>query len=915
MQADILATKLYRPPLKPETVLRPRLIALLADGLPRKLTLICAPAGFGKTTLAIEWAAACGRPAAWLSLDAADRDPARFLSYVIAALRSVAPQMGVGLLRALEGAPPPASEAILTTLLNELVAQPEKFVLVLDDLHVIDSPAVDQALAFLIDQLPPQLSLVITTREDPHLPLAKLRARGALCEVRAADLRFNHLETGGFLTRAMALPLSVDDIVALEARTEGWITGLQLAAISMRGRADTARFIAGFGGSHAFVLDYLVEEVLQQQPQHVQDFLLRTSILDSMCGPLCDALLQAGPEAQVHAAGAGQAILDHIQHANLFVVPLDDARQWFRYHHLFAGLLRQRLMQSPIANSIVEGRSGLALLHQCASQWHEQQGATADAMRHALEAADVARVARLAELAWPAMDARLQSGLWLGWVKALPDAVIQSRPVLCVAHAWALLNAGALEAGEARLSDAEQILNAAPENPQQAIVIDAAQAATLPASIATARAYAAQARGDGPGSATFAEQALALLPADAHLKRGPAAALLGLTQWANGYLELAYQSLAAAMASFETAGNFVFALSCTYGLADIRVLQGRLHAAQRVYQRSLQLALAQGEPALRGTSDVYLGLSELHREQGDLAAAAQMLQKSAGLGEPAALTDWPYRFHRGRARLQLVQGDTQAALASLDEAERRHFRSPVPDVPPLAAMKARVWIQQGRRMDVLGWARGLGLTVDDAPSFLREFEHITLVRMLLAHTASDWVERDFNDALALLARLLQAAEAGGRWGSVIELLMLQALALHTHDADAAMLALQRALTLAEPEGYFSIFVVEGQPMAQLLRAALARGVFPDHVGKLLAAFPASRDPHAARPSPTLAEPLSERELELLRLIAQGLSNQEICARLFLALDTVKGHNRRIFAKLQVQRRTEAVARARELGLL
>jgi LuxR family transcriptional regulator, maltose regulon positive regulatory protein len=903
-------------------VVRRHLIERLSEGLHRKLTLVSAPAGFGKSTLVGEWVSVCGRPSAWLSLDEGDNDPTRFLTYLVAAMQTVAPNLGEGLLRVLQSPQAPPPESILTALLDEVGTLQVSFVLVLDDYHAINAKPIDDALAFLIERLPPQMHLVIATREDPHVPLARLRAQDQLTELRPADLRFTLAEAAGFLNQIMGLNLLPEDIAALENRTEGWIAGLQLAAISMRGHKDTAGFIKSFTGSHRFVLDYLLEEVLQQQPQSVQTFLLRTSILERMCGSLCAAI-------SPNSAAPGQNMLDTIERANLFVIPLDNERRWYRYHHLFADLLRQRLHQQA-ADSVPE-------LHRRASQWYEQNGSPTDAVRHALAAEDFERAARLIELAWPAMDGNFQAGTWLSWVKSLPDALIRTRPVLSVGYAWALLNGGALEAALTRLQDAEQWLDM-PTNLSErpiassvkSVVADENQFQSLAASIATARAYHAQALGDVSGTTQYAQRALELLPKDDHLKRGPASALLGLAQWTSGDLAFAHQSLAAAMASFQLAGNLVFAISCTYGLADIRVVQGRLRAAHSTYELSLQLAQKQGEPVLRGTADLYLGLSELHREQGDLGAAEQHLLRSEALGEQAALPDWPHRFCRGQARLKEIQGDLEGALDLFDEAQRLYFRSPVPDAAPVAAMKTRVWVKQGRLSDAMGWARERGLSVDDDLSYLREFEHITLARVLIARYKRDRLERSIHEAIGLLERLLKAAEEGGRMGRVIEILLLQALAHEVlGDISMALVPLERALALAGPEGYVRTFVDEGRPMARLLAEAFARGMMPDYASKLLATCEAEKHEVMGKPPPPILltsppmqfddpqfdDPLSQRELELLRLVAQGLSNREISERLFLALDTVKGHNRRIYAKLQVQRRTEAVARARELGLL
>jgi LuxR family maltose regulon positive regulatory protein len=904
---------------------------------------------------------------AWLSLDEGDNDPTRFLTYLVAALQTIGPTIGAEVLGLLHSSQPPPVESILTTLLNDLTTvldnpstgPAQGFVLVLDDYHVIEAQAIDQALTFLLEHLPPHQHLVITTREDPQQPLARYRARGHSLEMRATDLRFTPGEAATFLNQVMGLGLSAEEVTSLEARTEGWIAGLQLAALSMQGRdaSRVAGFIRAFAGDNRYIVDYLVEEVLQRQPERTRSFLLQTSILDRLSGPLCDALVRGLEirrstwklKSDEHAVDnlqllreitdvQSQETLEYLERANLFVVPLDDKRHWFRYHHLFADVLHAHLMQ--------EQPNLVPILHRRASAWYEHNGSPAEAIHHALAAEDFERAAGLIEMAWPAMDGRFQTATWLGWVKMLPDELVRARPVLSVGVAWAFLNEGELEAGEAWLRDAERWLNTtadmlerplaetSPERSRRMVVVDKEQFRSLPASIAKARAYIAQALGDSPGTVKYAQQALDLLPEDDHIGRGPAAALLGLAQLANGELEAAHRDLAEALANFQSAGNLLFAISGVFVLADIRITQGRLHEAIRTYEQSLRLATEQGGPVLRGTADMVLGLGELHYEQGDLEAATQHLLRSKELGEQAAQAQYPYRWCLAQARIKEAQGDLEGALDLLDEAERRYIRSPIPDVRPLAALKARVWVRQGRLTEALAWAREQGLSVDDDLSFMREFEHITLTRVLIAAYKHDRADDSIFEAVGLLGRLRQAAEEGGRMGSVIEILVLQALAHEAQGSISAALApLERSLTLAEPEGYVRIFVDEGLPIAHLLREVAARGMMPDYIGKLLAAFEDATEeerrktkenipsPIARPSSPVLSEaegliePLSDRELEVLHLIAQGLSNREISERLFLALSTVKGHNRNIFGKLQVQRRTEAVARARELGLV
>jgi LuxR family maltose regulon positive regulatory protein len=877
------------------------LIERLNEGLQRKLILISAPAGFGKTTLVSAWIANCGMPVAWLSLDEGDNNPACYLTYLIAALRMISGNIGAGAIAMLQSSQPPSTESILTTLLNEINSVPHNFVLVLDDYHVIDSKPVDEALTFLLEHLPPQMHMVIVTREDPQLPLARLRVRGQLTELRATDLRFTPTEAAEFLNRMMGLNLSDADIAALGARTEGWIAGLQLAALSMQGRSDTAGFIQTFTGSHHFVLDYLVEEVLRQQSENVQTFLLRTSILDRLTGSLCDA---------VTAQEGGRGMLETLERGNLFVVPLDNHRNWYRYHHLFADVLQAHLMEAQPEQ--------VASLHQRASAWYEQNGFPPEAIRHALTAEDFERAAGLIELAWSAMDLSYQSSTWLGWVKALPDGLIRARPMLSVGYAWALLDGGELEASETRLQDAERWLDTPTD---KMVIVDQEQFRSLPASIATARAYRSLALGDVPGAVKYARQALDLTPEDDQTRHNQATSLLGLAQYTSGDLQAAERSLAYFHANLRKTGEIPTMIGITFLLANIRVALGRLHEAESIYQQSLHLATDQGEPMVLGTSDLYRGLAELYIERGDLETAAQHLLTSQKLGEQTSTTDWPHRLYVSQARLKEARGDLDGALALLDEAERVFIRGPLLDVRPVAALKAQVWLKQDRLAEALGWVREQGLSVEVDICFTREFEHITLARVLIAAGKSEREVGSLEQATRLLGRLLQAAETGGRLGSAIQILLLQALAFQAQDnLPLALPPLERALTLAEPEGYVRIFVDEGEALRLLIEKRSHNRDHPlsGYADKLLAAFTQPvTSPNSAliHQKSDLIEPLSERELEVLKLLQSELSGPEIARQLIVSLNTLRTHTNNIFKKLGVNNRRAAVRRAEELALL
>ena len=914
MSGDLLRTKFHVPRLRPFLVPRPHLIQQLNQGLQElcKLTLISAPAGFGKTTLVSEWlhqngqgeAVSLPTQIAWLSLDEGDNDPVRFLTYFVAALHGISgvdAPVGEGALAMLQSPQPPPTEAVLTDLINDIATLPDSIVLVLDDYHVIESPPTDEALTFFLDHLPPQLNLLIITRIDPQLPLARLRARRQLLELRAADLRFTFDETAVFLNQVMGLNLAAGDIAALEDRTEGWISGLQLAALalqgplSVQGHEDTASRIQSFTGSHRYVLDYLIEEVLEQQPEPVQTFLLKTAVLDRLIGSLCDALT---------GQGSGQAMLEMLEHANLFIVPLDEERRWYRYHHLFADLLRQQLRQKHPQRQFE--------LHKRASDWYAQQNLPADAIRHALAAKDFARAADLAELAWPDWKIGHRSITWLGWTKDLPDELVWTRPVLCVAIAQALLNAGKLEAAAARLIDAEQSLETSTQN----LYVDEAQFQTLPATLATAQAYHAQAIGDFAGTVKYVARTLELLPEDDLYNRAAITGFAGLAHWANGSLDTAYQIFAEGL--FQNDHDLI---KGTFVLADMQMGLGNLRQAEAVCERGLQLAEAHDPPLPLGTEDVYAGISMVHREQGKLATAVTDLQTCQQLGEKVKLPDWRHRWCIAQSQLEISLGNLDRALDLLHEASRVYVRTPVPLVRPIAAMKARVWLKQGRLSEAADWAQEQGLSADGALTYLREFEYLTFVRWRLALHQHDPAADALQQAIALLMRLLQAAKASKRMGSAIEILALQALAFAAQNKmSRALNALNRALTLAEPEGYCQLFVDEGPPMARLLYAALAQNIAPGYVRRLLAAFPTSVPERTAVSHPQNAEldwiePLSEREVEVLQLIANGLTNQEIAVQLFLALNTVKAHTRNIYSKLGVNSRIQAVTRARDLGVL
>lgn len=898
MTTPILATKLHMPLSRQGRVRRLSLVQRLNEGLQGKMTLISAPAGFGKTTLLCEWVASSGRPAAWLSLDDGDNAPVRFLVHLIAALQTVAPEIGSRILPALQSVHPPPVDAVLPELFHDLGALPNTVILVMDDYHVLDAPQVHTALSFLLNHLPPQLHLAVATREDPDLPLARLRAQGQLTELRAADLRFALPEVTEFLNRVMALGLSEANVAALDHRTEGWIAGLQLAALSMQGRENLPAFIEAFAGDHRFVVDYLMEEVLRRQPEDVRTFLLHTSILERLCGPLCDA---------VTGQTGGSARLEALERGNFFVVPLDDRRHWYRYHHLFADFLQMHLQ--------ADQPGGVPALHRQASVWFESEASAADAIRHALAAKDVERAADLIERAVPALRRSRQEATALDWLRALPDLVVRRRPVLSVYYAGGLLMGGQQEGVGERLLDAERWLDgtqidAAP----LMVVVDQDEFRGLGSLIALYRAALALSAGRLTETVTQAQRVLGLVPAGDEFKRGAALGLMGLALWAGGNLEGAYRSYLEALASLQRAGYRSDAVGCAVAVADLALEQGHLRLAQATYERGLHLTTEGSGPALRGAADMHVGLSALACERGDLKAAAQHLSRSQDLGELLGLPQNRFRWCRTAARIREIEGDLEGALALLDEAQLLYVSDFFPEVRPIAALKARIWIKQGKVEDALTWVHEQHLSATDPLTYFLEFEHLTLARLLLWQGHHDRETPALLQATNLLERLLHAAEKGGRTRSMTEILVLQALAFRQRgESPEALARLEAALKLAVPEGELRLFVDQGAPLAEMLRKLAKLGVAVNAVRQVLNAFE-----QTGKPAPVHAgsfETLSARELDVLRLLQSELSGPDLARTLAVSLNTLRTHTKNIYSKLGVGTRRAAVRRASELGLI
>jgi LuxR family maltose regulon positive regulatory protein len=922
-QMPVLGTKVRVPTPRRRLVPRRRLIEQLGVArhtMPR-LALLAAPAGFGKTTALIQWLSedrtdsGTPRRVAWLSLDAGDDDLRQFLGHLIAALQTTGVEVGAEARALMDRGGSLSATAVVVSLVNELDSAAEPTVIALDDYHVIESDDVHEAVAFLLDNLPAQVMLAITSRADPPLPLSRLRARGELVELRATELRFTFDEAAIFLNQVMGLQLSPDQVAALDARTEGWAAGLQLAALSTRGRADdpaaVAAFVNAFTGTNRFVLDYLLEEVLATQPDDVRAFLLDTSILPELSGPLCDALT---------GRSDGRRTLESLERSNLFVICLDDERQRFRYRHLFAEALAAQLASGH--------PDRVRRLHLAAAHWHAQHDCLPDAIPHALAGGDADYAGELIELALPDLRRRRQDHLLREWLPVLPEGVVRQRPLLATFVAWSRLSQGDLDGVEHWLDLAESALMTDgrsasagddPDPDRSAALRDrAAERRMVPALIEVYRASLAQARGDTAGAVAHAQRGLDLVGPDDHFTRGAAAGFLGLAAWAGGDLRTAVDTFTEAVRSLRLAGNLADALGATVVLASMWLGRGRPDEAQRLYAQALALAEQQSGPALPVTGDLHVGYADMLRERGDLAAAEQHLQIARDLGEPASLLENRHRWFTVRAGLDRARGDLEAAAAMVERAEQLYLPGYFPDIQPLAAVKARIRNAQGRLADAWDWAQTQRVTITDPPTYLNEFDQLTLARLLLARHRTDPGPGLLVAELELLSRIVAIARPAGRLGSVVDALIVRALIQQARgDRDAALDDLGQALDAAAPGGYVRQFLDEGPAMVDLLSAAAAAADRPgaELADALLRIQCAPAAPTAIRVPSTGDDGLSERELEVLRLLASDLTGPEIARHLFVSVNTLRTHTRHIFTKLEVNTRPAAVRRASDLGLL
>jgi LuxR family maltose regulon positive regulatory protein len=903
MDGPLLATKLHIPPLRPSLVARPHLILRLDEGLRmgHKLTLVSAPAGFGKTTLLSEWVRGLGtRHATPLQV-----------AYLSAALGAMAGDTGQDLYG--DSSQLPSLKEALAGWINRLDQVSANLVLVLDDYHLISAQPIHDAITFLLDHLPDNMHLAVATRADPPLPVARLRARALLTELRLDDLRFSSEESAEFLNRAMGLRLTAGDVAALEARTEGWIAGLQMAAIALQAtrstEGDAASFVREFTGDNRFILDYLIEEVLQHQPRHVQAFLLQTSVLDRLCAPLCDAVVaEVGTRGLVVGADAEFAtfdlapggILEYLDRANIFVVPLDDSREWYRYHRLFADLLRSRLQRAH--------PDLVPLLHRRASEWYEQNGLVAEAIDHALAAEDVDRAAGLIdENAEPTLM-RGEAATFVRWVERLPDELVRARPALRFFRVWMhMLHGRPLKVIESYLEEAEE------------------GGGLVSGRLAALRGLMAALRGQVSIAAQMCRRALEQLPEEEQFARSFATWILRTSELVSGGGVIDDQALNDVLRLSQRAGNVMVAVMVVCNQAELLMRQGQLRQAAATYRKALDLATDAGGRRLPIAGQALIGLGDLAREWGDLEDAARYLAEGIRLTERWTEVG-PFDAYIALARVRWVQGDVAGAWQAIDKAKELAVKFDLTELDDLsvALVEARMYVAQGDVEPAQHWAEerdlfkyiGSPLREEVGDSYdarLRKYELVVLARLLIATGRP-------HDGLAVLESLVPIAEWRRRPAMLIEIHILQALAHQARgEVEQAVMALGRALALAEPEGYVGTFADEGEPLIGLLREAAARGIGADYASKVLEAMGVEareRQVVGRVEAPSaLAEPLTGRETEILRLLNTHLSSAEIADRLYISANTARFHIKNVYGKLGVHRRSDAVRRARELGLL
>jgi LuxR family maltose regulon positive regulatory protein len=890
----LLQTKLHMPTLRLSLIPRPHLIEKLDAGLAGKLTLVSAPPGFGKSTLVSSWVQQKKRPCAWLALGPEDNEPNRFLSYLVAALQKIDEELGKTAVSLLQSPQPPPPQISLTLILNDLAALPQPSILVLEDYHVIHNLDIHKALSFFLDNLPSQLHLVITSREDPPLPLHRLRSSGQMNGIYVHDLRFSQDESATFLQQTMHIDLIPEDVTALARRTEGWIAGLQLAALSLQGLPDPHAFVAGFAGDDRYIVDYLLNEVLERQPDHIREFLLQTAVLYRFCPSLCDAILQA-------PANHSQAILTYLDEANLFIIPLDNKREWYRYHHLFSDFLRLRA-QNELANKVT-------LLYQRAAIWYEENGFLEEAIESALSGTDYERASRLIEQ--NGMNTIFGHAQWvtfLNWMKALPPEMVQSQPQLNLHFAWALFSTGQWPETKPYLKEVELAFRAGKLSADQNWMLG---------EVATIRALVTYEMGDLARSKEMAALAHELLPETNKTIRSVAVLAEGMAHmWRDDDLQTKHQYLQKAQELAQEAANVtvgLFALGCKTML-DVRA--GRLTQAARQYQQARALGTIDGDILLGPAGFACVQMGEVLREWDRLEEAESVLREGIKLcQQQLGMPVWIIEGHVNLARLKLANGDEQQAEKLIQQAAAllvelpRHGETVRHLISATQVYRLRFWLAQGKLNTAVRWLAKNGITSDTAVFPENLAHHVLLARIFFKQGQL----KDTQKQLQKIQAILTKSESHRL---TAEIFILQALLSQAQgDREQAASKVASALQMSEPEGYVRLFVDFGEPMASLLETAVQQNIAPTYTQKLLSAFDKLPSPSSPALSATLIEPLNDRERQTLKLIAAGLSNREIAEELYLSVNTIKAYTSRIYGKLGVNGRAEAINHAHELGIL
>jgi LuxR family maltose regulon positive regulatory protein len=889
----LLKTKLFKPQYSDRFVSRQRLVDLLEQGIHCKLTLISAPAGYGKTTLLSDWISKSELPTCWVSLDSQDNDLRRFLAYIIASLQTIDIGVDEQILNSYTIQQANQLTAYLIALINQIAASDRRFSLVLDDYHRIASPEVHEVLVYILDHLPPKMNFVIAARADPPLKLAQLRAQGALCEIRAADLRFTTEEAVNFLSRRMSLELTPKDVTTLTQKTEGWAVGLQLAGISLSKHPDSHTFITAFAGNDRYIADYLADEALSRQPAHIQSFLLQTSILDRLSAPLCDA---------VTGRAGSQSILATLENSNLFILPLDSQRKWYRYHHLFQDLLLQRLRQNCQPGA-------LPALHSQASRWYSDRGMIIEAIQHAFEADDMRRIVRLIEANIFTMLDQGAIRLLLGWLDSIPENLKPGRPWLCVAQAFVLIYAGELEAGESALQLAEGALSN----------LETIEALRMEGYIRAIRAYSCWMKGMGEQARDLVTRALALIPEEEHSLRAFANMVLGGAQIQCYNFEEAAQALRLSIDQARSYGNDHIHILASSHLVYLKHLQAEFKQAEQICRQIISYyegGKVRTSPAI---AQIFTLMADVFAKRHELDLALALAKKGLDISKQWNQIDTMTVSYIHLTEILISRGEFNRAAEVLEEIKALSLQVSPWFKDIIEETGAKIDLASGNIPAAVRWAGEASLDHGDEITPTRRNTYHTYARVLFA-------EGKISEASQLLERLIEQAEDTGSKGYLLGLFPLKSLVLsELGDQEEALKVLVRALELAEPEGYLRGFVQLGDRLVPLLRQAFEAKIKPAFVVEILEAIAGKETIRQGIGAPTIdgkpgdgdgmLEPLSQREIEVLEWMAKGCTNQEIAGELILSLHTIKSHARNIYGKLGVKNRTEAVARARLLGLL